>query len=201
MRQRVMRTLCIALGVIALSLGAAVADPGNGHGPPPGKGPNRPPGQNDGGNGDNGGNGKGGCVSGCQKQHRDCHKGANADRKMCYNVTCAPQKAAVEACNGGDDDGVTDHGPGDGVTDHGSGDGVTDDGQGDGVTDHGPGDGVTNQGGCSDAAHKLRDCLQACRAAFTNTRGTCKQSAKDCKGNCSLQAAAPQPTPTAPPTQ
>src|SRR5215475_2503620 len=68
-----------ALGSTVLLCAAAIADPGSGHGL----------------------RGKGACVSGCENVRRDCNKKATSDRKTCYTQTCAPQRAAVEACHGG----------------------------------------------------------------------------------------------------
>jgi hypothetical protein len=169
MKTRVLTSVVIGLGTIALVWGTAVADPGNGHGPPPGKGPNRTPVANQGGgNSNNGGQSKGACVSACQSDNRDCTKGASSDRKTCYTQTCASQRAAVQACRGGFGDGVTDQGFGDGVTDQ--------------------------NGNCDTAAQDLKQCLKDCRANFNATRSGCRQSAKFCKGGCGLPF--PTPTPT-----
>ena len=172
MKHGALSVLVVGLGAIAFVCGTGVADPGNGHGPPPGKGPQRTPSSEggkpgDGGDSGNRGPGKGLCVKDCQQSQRDCNKAATGDRKSCYVQTCAPQHAAVEACRGGGGDGVTDQGAGDGVTDQGN--------------------------GCKVAAQALRQCLHDCRDAFTAARAQCKQSVSGCKSNCGL----PTPASTA----
>ncbi len=179
--------IVVGLAAIGLLWGAASADPGNGHGPPPGKGPKGTPSTDDGGGTNPGGKGpkgtpstddggstnpggmgKGACVSACQHSRRDCNKAGTTDRKACYAQTCAPERAAVEACDGG----------GDGVSDQGGQDGVTDQG-----------------GGCDAAAHALTQCLHDCRDTFRAARQSCAQSVLGCKVDCGLPLRTPTPTP------
>lgn len=143
MKHTLVSVLVGALGSMAVLSAVAIADPGSGHGP----------------------QGKGSCVSACENVHRDCSKKATSDRKTCYTHTCAPQRAAIQACHEG--------GPG-----HGSEDGVTDVGT-----------------GCTVAAQALRRCLQDCRSAFNASRLTCTQSARGCKIACGLPLRTPTPTP------
>ncbi len=174
MRHEQLRGVVLGLVSVTLVWGTAFADPGNGHGPPPGKGPKftptaraTPP--SEGGGQNHGGPGKGNCVSACQRTNRDCTKNANGSRKSCYQQTCAPQLAMVEACHGG----------------------------GDGVTNT-FGDGVTDQnGGCDSAAAALTQCLASCRAASTSARQACTTATITCVAACGLPIHTPEPTPTA----
>lgn len=114
MKHKRVSVIVVGLAAIGLWWGAASADPGNGHGPPPGKGPKGTP------SADDGGNSKGSCVRACQQSRRDCTKAATSERQTCYTQTCDPQRAAVEACDGSGD-GVSDQGAQDEVTDQGGG--------------------------------------------------------------------------------
>jgi hypothetical protein len=197
MKHKVLSILVGGLAATGLLYRVAIADPGNGHGPPPGKGPNGPKVQQTPGNpapgnpSSHGSSNKGNasCKSGCQQARRQCIQNATGDRKACYKQgRCADLRDLVKGCRGG----------GDGVTDNGSGDGVSDNGSGDGVSDNGNGD---QGGGCSAEAHALVACLKDCRTALTVARQNCPV-VQDCVATTCGAAArsASQGEPEVPPT-